>query len=804
MAEQKSDSVWQFDKEEFDLALKGPKITDEEIGIFRDIAFKIRHPDGKREVPWPSDCQPQREVFGHNGRELAYQYIYEWETNNQWSRAYEIEVNSFIALEYTVNFEGTENCDIQTAFDMKAQNLLNIQLQPYEKETVFMVSCKTKDDNKYSIKGSWKKGQIDPQLYREAIIIANNKIKDEYNKCIQAGCNENVSWKQMPDIIRNNGLLFVDGEMFPGNEGLFFKGDQDPNAVGDKNNENYIQWRRAGDFLNSSPFPSIFKNSSNLRESVQPQFIRQGDADNAWLVAVISVCCLKPQLIANLFLSKDGSNDPSVNNEDKMYGFYRMKLCDKGIWTECILDDLFPCRPYWLPVMANTPLNDQLWPHLIEKLAAKMKGNCYQALDGGSPADAFADLTGCPTETYDLREYDTDLVFEKIHKSYNQNNYNLLAVAICNEGNDIQNVEDSIGLLSTHTYSVLAIDMNQAKIKVRDPFGRNEEKFSGQYAAESRKEGHGMIWLSFDEFVQYFTSVIVCYSENDYKEARQTIDISFDAEKKEVSVPVLKLTVPNGGNVEYLGLSQKDLTAHTKQDKNVNASQLDLCLFVFKASSNAETLNAEKDEPYGYIPMSTQRNKFVKFGASDDDVKSNDLSSGVSWKNGDRLTQGSYFLVPWTSGIQWESEQKMQANGSGDVRYIGLTVHGKTAGGDFALQPVDGYSGQEVNPVLMRFAFKYGEKKQWQDLERRHFQMGQLDIYCGRNTCKDKNLLFTMTPTEYSNTTSAAGYQQFQMQQEVNFKIEVDQSQLFAVNVPRDATKEYSSVYKYGLQNEWL
>eukprot|EP01083_Nonionella_stella_P299177 1015205_1 len=248
--------------------------------------------------------------------------------------------------------------------------------------------------------------------------------------------------------------------------------------------------------------------------------------------------------------------------------------------------------------------------------------------------------------------------------------------------------------------------MDEQRIRLRDPEYNNIEE-----------NNNGIIWLSFSEFVQYFTSVIVCYSDTQYKEARQTTDILY----------VLIL-----------------------------------------------------------IPMSTQRNKFVKFGASDEDVKTNDLSSGISWKNGDRLSEGTYFLVPYTSGIHWESDEK---GSDDDVRYIGLTVHGTCTNGDFSLQPVDGFSGNDIDPVLLKYAFKYGEKKQWQDLERRHLQMGQLDIYAGKNTCQDKNLLFTMTPTEFTNVVNASGYYDFKLNQEKQFKINVGETVLFAVNVPADASK---------------
>eukprot|EP01084_Bolivina_argentea_P255113 429011_1 len=586
MAEQKIDD----DEKEFNI--KGFKISDEEITVFRDITFNMRHPDGKRTVPWPDDCEPQREVFGDN---LAYQYIYEWTKGNLWNRVYEIEVNSFMALEYTIDFTGTENCDIQTAFSME-NNILTVNLQPFEREAVVYISCNTKEDNNYTIKGSWKKTQIDPELFKQCVAISNNKIKEDYDKCLGAGLNEEVSWDKMPDIIRNNALLFVDGEFYPSNDALFYSGDNDENAINDKYNEMYVMWRRAGDFLNGG-FPMIFSDSNNISSCIKPEYINQGHADNAWLISVISTCTLRPEIIYNLFKSKDGNNDPSTNNEDKMYGFFRMQLCDRGIWKECILDDLFPCQPYGLPIMANDPNNNQLWPALIEKLCAKIKGNCYQSLDGGSPDAAFADITGCPTETYDMKEYVTDLIFEKINKSYNGGGYNLLAVAICNEENDIENVEENIGLQSQNTYSILGINMDEQRIRLRDPTGKNQDNFTGEYN-NIEENNNGIIWLSFSEFVQYFTSVIVCYSDTQYKEARQTTDILY----------VLIL-----------------------------------------------------------IPMSTQRNKFVKFGASDEDVKTNDLSSEISWENGDRLTEGRY---PYASSMHWKSDEK---GSDDDVRYIGLT-----------------------------------------------------------------------------------------------------------------------------------
>eukprot|EP01084_Bolivina_argentea_P231247 390004_1 len=130
MAQSAASSVWEFDNEVFDFATQQPpQITDDEVNVFRDIAFKIRHPDGKREVPWPTDCIPKQEKLGG---ELAIQYTYEWEKGNKWARAYEVEVNAFIGVKYILNFEGTTNYDIQGSFPIQ-NNKLIVDLQPFER-----------------------------------------------------------------------------------------------------------------------------------------------------------------------------------------------------------------------------------------------------------------------------------------------------------------------------------------------------------------------------------------------------------------------------------------------------------------------------------------------------------------------------------------------------------------------------------------------------------------------------------------------------------------------------------------------
>ncbi len=95
-----------------------------------------------------------------------------------------------------------------------------------------------------------------------------------------------------------------------------------------------------------------------------------------------------PQLVERLFISKTLSEE----------GFYRLKLCKHGEWTEVVVDDYFPCFPNGGPIFSRAHGNE-LWVLLLEKAYAKLHGN-YKTLVGGSPHEALMDLTGCPTTTF--------------------------------------------------------------------------------------------------------------------------------------------------------------------------------------------------------------------------------------------------------------------------------------------------------------------------------------------------------------------------------------------------------------------
>ena len=79
---------------------------------------------------------------------------------------------------------------------------------------------------------------------------------------------------------------------------------------------------------------------------------------------------------------------------------YRIKICKNGVWREVTIDDLIPCFAKGEPAFAQSIKKD-LWVPLIEKAYAKVHGG-YHQLRGGNVSEALADLSGCPTVSYQL------------------------------------------------------------------------------------------------------------------------------------------------------------------------------------------------------------------------------------------------------------------------------------------------------------------------------------------------------------------------------------------------------------------
>ena len=129
-----------------------------------------------------------------------------------------------------------------------------------------------------------------------------------------------------------------------------------------------------------------------VRGEPRPDDIRQGHVGNCWFVCAMSALA-EAGHIEHILVTKEFNHA----------GVYQVRLCRSGVWHCVVIDDVFPvnglsCLAYLKAARRS------LWPCLIEKAAAKLNGS-YEALNGGTFAEAFGLLTGCPVQRLDLRRY---------------------------------------------------------------------------------------------------------------------------------------------------------------------------------------------------------------------------------------------------------------------------------------------------------------------------------------------------------------------------------------------------------------
>ncbi|KAK1883127.1 Calpain-5 [Dissostichus eleginoides] len=209
-------------------------------------------------------------------------------------------------------------------------------------------------------------------------------------------------------------------------------------------------------------------------------------------------------------------------------GIFHFRFWRFGEWVDVVIDDRLPTVDNQL-VYCHSNDSNEFWSALVEKAYAKVYG-IYEALDGGNTADALVDFTGGVSEPADLLEGQmaTDEVarnqlFERVLKA-----------------TTIEDMEARLdcGLVKGHAYAVT--DVKKVRlghgllaffkseklhmIRMRNPWG--EKEWSGPWSDSSEEwnkvsksereklgvtvQDDGEFWMTFDDFCQYFTDLIMC------------------------------------------------------------------------------------------------------------------------------------------------------------------------------------------------------------------------------------------------------------------------------------------------------
>lgn len=325
------------------------------------------------------------------------------------------------------------------------------------------------------------------------------------------------------------------------------------------NKENY-SFLRLSDFfeyekLNLLRLPQEYKSNP---DSISEDVI-QGELGDCYFLSAISALAEHPDRIWSLF-----------NYEQKLNGngYFKVNVYLNGILNVIIVDDYFVIRKdkieYFdgkpsISCLAFSGINQKtynIWAIVLEKVWAKVNKS-YENIISGNCSEVFEFFTPAPVVSY-VHSMNIENLYEKIYES-DREEYILCCdiseISNFLEDNDKINVNDrndgislslfhnnnskinqlkSKGLITNHAYSLIDCeiidDTNNNKVKllkIRNPWGRHEwtgdwSDYSSKWTSELRKRlgfysnNDGSFWISYDDFIKFYTTTHVCMIKNDY------------------------------------------------------------------------------------------------------------------------------------------------------------------------------------------------------------------------------------------------------------------------------------------------
>ena len=443
-----------------------------------------------------------------------------------------IEVQMFNALDFKIDFTGSENIKLD-----KSNNLIqNTLVQPFTKTVVANIQLKkgwtlktkytfTKKLPEISIQRN-KLGPILKELDEEIRVFNKLKGKDMSNS----------DPKLLFEFCESKNALFCDPE-FPPNYKSIGITQQECIDI----HECYIHWRRLKYIFLTQNQVQVTKALPYIFEDgVNPSDIKTGKFDNSWLISGIATLSEKQYLIKRLILTKEPNDQ----------GLYILKLQSFGIWKKLVIDSFFPCFPLGDPIFDSNNGNE-FWILLLEKAYAKMHGN-YASIMVGNCKEALIDLTGCPTFEIDLPENEDDEsdeeengedleqtgngFYENEEKKFNKeeiwqnlkkwNKYHYLLSTIIRE----MEIEESIEAVTTEqSYAVIRVYEDKENgirlINLRNIW--DIFHWTGDWSSKSdlwTEEAllkvkpdltdKTQLWMSYEHYLENFGKLFICYTRS--------------------------------------------------------------------------------------------------------------------------------------------------------------------------------------------------------------------------------------------------------------------------------------------------
>ena len=236
----------------------------------------------------------------------------------------------------------------------------------------------------------------------------------------------------------------------------------------------------------------------HLFDNINPNDITQGILGVCYLLSSLSALAEFPARLTSIF----------ENAKANKYGAYGMKLYLRGIPTEVVVDDYFPCSAETNKPLFSKPKGKELWVLLAEKAWGKLFKN-YTACEHGFMDEALENLLGAPSARHLTEIQDTNKIWQIIREA-EKNKF--LITAGTNK-----TTTTATGLIPNHSYSILSTHefQNHRILKLRNPWGKFE--WNGDFSDNSKlwtnemkdKVGYsnaddGVFCMKLEDFKKHF------------------------------------------------------------------------------------------------------------------------------------------------------------------------------------------------------------------------------------------------------------------------------------------------------------
>ncbi|KHN87742.1 Calpain clp-1 [Toxocara canis] len=298
-----------------------------------------------------------------------------------------------------------------------------------------------------------------------------------------------------------NRILFEDPE-FPAIDSSLFYSKPCPHK---------IEWLRPGEIVNE---PQLIVEGHSRFD------VKQGALGDCWLLAAVANLTLRDELFYRVV-------PPDQSFTENYAGIFHFQFWRYGSWVDVVIDDRLPTK-YGKLIYMHSEEHNEFWSALLEKAYAKLYGS-YEALEGGSTAEALEDFTGGLIEHYDLRECPKEALLALMIRAFQMGS--MFGCAIDADPSIKEAVQPN-GLVRGHAYSVTALQKINGPygetviLRIRNPWG-NDTEWNGAwsdnaqewyYVSEEQKSEmkvvfaqDGEFWqMSFDDFVREFMRMEVC------------------------------------------------------------------------------------------------------------------------------------------------------------------------------------------------------------------------------------------------------------------------------------------------------